>query len=359
VFFDDFESSAGWTTDPDGSDTATTGQWQVGNPQPTSSGGVTLQLGDTVSGVNDLVTGATAGASAGVADIDNGDTTVRSPSISLPSGTGLELTFSWYFAHLNNATSADYLRLNVVSGGTTLVFEQLGAGVNRPGSWSQASVDLSGFAGQTVALQFEAADAAGGSLIEAGIDDVRIAESTAPVVVFSDDFETGQGWATDPDGTDTATTGQWERGDPQPTSSGGTTLQLGDTVSGVNDLVTGAVAGASAGVADIDNGDTTIRSPSISLPSGSSLELTFSWYFAHLNNASSADYLRVSVVSGGTTLVFEQLGAGVNRSGSWAQASVDLSGFAGQTIQIQVEAADAAGASLIEAGIDDVTVTAG
>ena len=358
VFFDDFESSQGWTTDPDGTDTATSGEWEVGNPQPTSNGGVTLQLGDTVSGVNDLVTGATAGANAGVDDIDNGDTTVRSPSISLPAGSGYELTFSWYFAHLNNATAADYLRLNVVGGGTTLVFEELGAGLNRPGSWTQASVDLSGFAGQSIQLQFEAADAAGASLIEAGIDDVEIAESTAPAVVFSDDFETGQGWTTDPDGNDTATTGQWERADPQPTSNGGVTLQLGDPVSGVNDLVTGALAGANAGVDDIDNGDTTIRSPSISLPSGTSLELTFSWYFAHLNNATSADYLRVSVVSGGTTLVFQQLGAGVNRPGAWAQASVDLSSFAGQSVQIQIEAADAAGGSLIEAGIDDVVITA-
>jgi subtilisin family serine protease len=359
VFFDDFESAQGWVTDPNNNDTATTGQWERADPQPTSNSGVTLQLGDPVSGVNDLVTGAIAGANAGVDDIDNGDTTIRSPSIPLPSGTGLELTFSWYFAHLNNATSADYLRVFVVSGGTTQVFQVLGAGVNRPGAWTQASVDLSSFAGQTIQIQIEAADAGGPSLIEAGIDDVRIAESTAPVVVFSDDFESAQGWVTDPNNNDTATTGQWERADPQPTSNSGVTLQLGDPVSGVNDLVTGAIAGANAGVDDIDNGDTTIRSPSIPLPSGTGLELTFSWYFAHLNNATSADYLRVFVVSGGTTQVFQVLGAGVNRPGAWTQASVDLSSFAGQTIQIQIEAADAGGPSLIEAGIDDVTVTAG
>ncbi|HJY38517.1 MAG TPA: M36 family metallopeptidase, partial [Steroidobacteraceae bacterium] len=34
-------------------------------------------------------------------------------------------------------------------------------------------------------------------------------------VVFSDDFETNLGWVTNPNGTDTATTGMWERGDPQ------------------------------------------------------------------------------------------------------------------------------------------------
>jgi Zn-dependent metalloprotease len=363
VFFDDFESNQGWVTDPNNNDTATTGVWERGDPQATSSGGVQLQLGNAVSGSNTLVTGAPAGSGAGSFDIDNGDTTVRSPSISLPSGSGLELTFSYFFAHLNNATSADYLRLFVLSSsGTTQVFQQLGAGVNRAGAWTGASVDLSSFAGQNIMLRFEAADGGGGSLIEAGIDDVRIAPSGGggPGVVFSDNFESAQGWVTDPNNNDTATSGEWERANPQPTSNGGVALQLGDTVSGSNDLVTGATAGSSAGVEDIDNGDTTIRSPSISLPSGSGLELTFSYYFAHLNNATSADYLRLFVVTGsGTTQVFQQLGAGVNRAGVWTGATVNLSAFAGQTIQIQIEAADAGGGSLIEAGIDDVVVTAG
>ena len=44
--------------------------------------------------------------------------------------------------------------------------------------------------------------------------------------VYFDNFETATGWATNPDGTDTATTGQWERGDPAATTSSGT-KQLG------------------------------------------------------------------------------------------------------------------------------------
>ena len=48
-------------------------------------------------------------------------------------------------------------------------------------------------------------------------------------------FETDKGWTRNPAGTDTATGGTWERGDPQSTSSSGV-KQLGTTVSGVNDL---------------------------------------------------------------------------------------------------------------------------
>jgi glucose/arabinose dehydrogenase len=175
--------------------------------------------------------------------------------------------------------------------------------------------------------------------------------------VYFDNFETATGWAANPNGTDTATTGQWVRGDPAATSSG-VTLQLGTTVSGSNDLVTGAAAGTGAGSFDVDGGTTSIQSPQISLPSGATLTLSFSWYLAHLNNATAADFFRVSVVSGtNVTQVFNQAGAATNRAGAWATATVNLSSFAGQTIRLRVDAADAATASLVEAGVDDVRIT--
>jgi subtilisin family serine protease len=173
--------------------------------------------------------------------------------------------------------------------------------------------------------------------------------------VFSDTFETSLGWTTNPNGTDTATTGQWQRGDPAATSSG-VTLQLGTTTSGSNDLVTGASAGTSAGSFDVDGGVTTIQSPAITLPSSGTLTLTFSWYLAHLNNSSSADFFRCTVVAGSASTVFQQLGAATNRAGSWATATVNLSGFAGQTLRLRFEAADASTASLVEAGVDDVRI---
>jgi len=176
--------------------------------------------------------------------------------------------------------------------------------------------------------------------------------------VFFDDFEAARGWTTNPNGTDTATTGAWERGDPEATSSG-IALQLGTTVSGVNDLVTARLAGASAGVNDVDSGTTSVQSPAITLPSTGTLSLSFSWYLAHLNNATSADFYRVSVVnSGGTaTTVFTQAGAAANRAGAWATATANLGAFAGQSIRLRIECADAATGSLIECGTDDVRIT--
>ncbi len=38
---------------------------------------------------------------------------------------------------------------------------------------------------------------------------------------FDDDFEAARGWVTNPDGTDTATSGAWQRGNPDGTASNG------------------------------------------------------------------------------------------------------------------------------------------
>ena len=176
VFFDNFETSLGWTTNPSGADTAVTGQWVRANPEQTSSG-VVLQLGTTVSGSNDLVTGPLAGTSAGANDVDGGVTSIQSPAIALPAAGTITLSFSWYLAHLNNATSADYFRVRVVGSTTTTVLNQLGSATTRAGAWGSASANISGHAGQTVRILIDTADAATASLIEAGVDDVRITAS--------------------------------------------------------------------------------------------------------------------------------------------------------------------------------------
>ena len=180
-----------------------------------------------------------------------------------------------------------------------------------------------------------------------------------PDTVFFDDFETSRGWVRDPFGTDTATVGVWERNNPQQTSYFGAVMQLGTTVSGSNDLVTEASAGSSVGSFDVDGGVTSALSPEVNLPSDT-ITLRYSWYFAHLNNSSSADFFRVSVVtSSGTTPVHQQLGSGTTRSASWQTVTINLSSFAGETIQLLIETADASTPSLVEAGVDDVRITRG
>lgn len=178
-----------------------------------------------------------------------------------------------------------------------------------------------------------------------------------PVTVFSDNFESSQGWTVNPNNSDTATLGLWERGDPETTNSSGV-KQQGTTVSGSNDLVTGRLAGGSAGAFDIDGGVTSIRSPNIALPAGQQLTLSFSYYLAHGTNSSTADYLRVKVVGNTTQTLLEELGAANDDDAAWITFSGNLDSFAGQTVYLLIEAADASGASLVEAAVDDVAIVA-
>ncbi|MEV4757618.1 M28 family metallopeptidase [Micromonospora sp. NPDC049559] len=302
-----------------------------------------------------------------VYDGDNSDGTGAGPG---PAGSAqIEQTIQSYFTSIGVATRgtdfdgrSDYgpfISAGIPAGGTF-------TGAEGIKSSAQASL-WGGTAGAAFDGCYHRACDTTGNINDTALD--RNADAVAHTVwtladtapptgstVYSDTFETATGWTVDPSGTDTATLGQWERGDPAATSSGVAT-QLGTTVSGSFDLVTGAQAGGSAGAYDLDGGVSTIQSPPITLPASGTLTLTFSWYLAHLNNASSADYLRVRVVGTSTTTVLNATGAASDRAAAWQSASSLLSGHAGQTVRIVIDAADGSGASLVEAAVDDVKIT--
>jgi hypothetical protein len=173
-FFDDLEGAKGWRGNPDGTDTATAGRWQRGNPEPTAYRGP-KQLGTTVSGSRALVTGTKAGASAGSNDLDGGVATIRSTSIALPETVG-PLTFRYYLAHSAASSSADWLRVWVegADGTRTLVLEEVGAANDDDATWARASIPMAPWAGQAVRIVIGAADGGPGNLVEAAVDDVRI-----------------------------------------------------------------------------------------------------------------------------------------------------------------------------------------
>ena len=173
---------------------------------------------------------------------------------------------------------------------------------------------------------------------------------------FFDDFEGSKGWALDPDGTDTAISGRWQRGNPALTTTYGRPRQLDVTTSGSRALVTGAAVGTSTGANDLD-GTTTIRSSPIALPARVG-PLSFRYYLAHGANASPDDWFRVWVeaADGTRTLVREELGAADDDAAAWASARVAMDPWAGQTVRIILAAADEGTDSLVEAAVDDVRI---
>jgi hypothetical protein len=181
----------------------------------------------------------------------------------------------------------------------------------------------------------------------AGLDDTHCGP-------LDDDFETGRGWQFDPDGTDTATGGAWERAIAKLSKSGGKVRQRRYGYSARYTLVTGAARGANANANDLD-GLTSVRSPQFELgdPGSSGWTVQFRYTFAHAANSSAADYLRLTV--GGDEL-WRQSGAASNRKAAWRLVTLSLDDYAGQEIRLSFEAADGAANSLVEAALDDVRV---
>jgi carboxypeptidase T len=176
AFDDDFEVSRGWAINPDGTDTATSGRFERGNPSPTTSNGP-KQLGTTTSGSRALVTGKAAGSSASANDLD-GRTSARSAAIPLPAAAGQKLTFRYVFAHNASSTSADRFTAIVegTGGAQTTVFSRSGAATDLDGAWRSVSVSLNAWAGQTIHIRFVAIDGGAGNLVEVEVDDVRVTQ---------------------------------------------------------------------------------------------------------------------------------------------------------------------------------------
>ncbi len=175
--YDDIEVNRGWVRDPWGTDTATSGQWQIGAPQATHVHGP-KQLGRAASGRYALVTGAAAGSSANANDLDGGTTTVRSLPVRLPDDPAAfgDLSFVYYLAHRPDSSTGDYLKAFIEdeAGVLTPVFEELGAANDDDAAWAMARANIDAWAGQTIRIVFQARDGARNGLVEAAIDDVRI-----------------------------------------------------------------------------------------------------------------------------------------------------------------------------------------
>jgi len=170
ALYDTFETSGGWTSDPLGTDSATGGAWERGNPAKTYR-----QAGTVPSASRALVTGKRAGARVSSYDVDGGVTTVRSAPVTLPAEVG-SLTFRYYLAHSSASSSADYFRAYVegADGTRVLVRQELGAANSDLPKWTTVTVPMTPWAGQTIRIVFEAADRGRASVVEAAVDDVRI-----------------------------------------------------------------------------------------------------------------------------------------------------------------------------------------
>lgn len=95
---DDLErGAAGWRVDPDGTDTADSGRWELGAPERTEAFEFVLQPGGAWSGRNAFVTGAARGNDPSDNDVHGGRTTLESPPFPLAGLRAPGLSYQVYF----------------------------------------------------------------------------------------------------------------------------------------------------------------------------------------------------------------------------------------------------------------------
>jgi hypothetical protein len=165
-------------------------------------------------------------------------------------------------------------------------------------------------------------------------------------ITFEDDFNSDMGW----DVTNGATEGNWVRATP---SEGGIRCDAGTDADGSGMcFVTG-----NSGTEDVDGGTTTLYSPEMEFGDGAVLAYS-RWY----SNGSECgggdpnnDYFYVDVnVNGGGWENLETVGPVAESSGGWYNVEHALSGDG--TIQVRFVCGDLNTGSIIEAGVDAVSI---
>jgi len=173
--FDTIEVESGWTVNAEGGDNATTGTWTRVDPNGTSA---QPEDDHTITpGVICWVTGdAPAGQGVGTNDVDGGTTTLYSPIYDMSGATKAKAKYyRWYSNNQGDNANQDPWIVQVRNnGGAWTEVENTTATLHE---WSLRSVDvldLYGGALGNVQLRFIAQDTAGGSIVEAGVDDFEI-----------------------------------------------------------------------------------------------------------------------------------------------------------------------------------------
>jgi choice-of-anchor B domain-containing protein len=174
-----------------------------------------------------------------------------------------------------------------------------------------------------------------------------------------DEFEAPSGWTV----SGGATSGQWERADPEPTSENLGQVQTGSDHTpspGTLCWVTGPLAGTVPGSFDVDGGQTILTSPVFDLTGIPNPRLSYwRWYVSGVLFTPTSDFWVVEASSNAgaswTTVETTDLG-----EPEWLHVDVAIDSFVVPTSQVRFRftAQDTGAGSVTEAAIDDFTIYA-
>ena len=180
---------------------------------------------------------------------------------------------------------------------------------------------------------------------------------------FVDEMESDTAWHGGGLGEDTAGTGRWERADPhQAANSGGEICQPEDdhTAAGTDCWVTGA-ASSGVGSDDVDGGKTVLYSPRFDLENATEVMVSYwRWYSNDLGTNDDPEdiwLVEISNDDGATWTDVENTNASSN---AWVEVSFALADYFAVpgTVVMRFTANDDVNGSLVEALVDDFTLSA-
>ena len=173
----DFETPVGFSAGAPGDD-ATTGVWVRVNPIGTEA---QPENDNSNDGIVAWVTGqGTQGGGLGENDIDGGTTSLVSNRIDLSATESATISYArWYSNNTGAAPNADVFEVFVSNddGQNYVPVETVGpVGAGTSGGWIETGFNVADFVEptSTIRVKFVASDLGDGSVVEAGIDDVRI-----------------------------------------------------------------------------------------------------------------------------------------------------------------------------------------
>jgi len=192
----DMESAMGWGLAPSG-DTATAGEWELVDPNGTNS----QPEDDHTPGA-----GAQCWITAQVGDVDNGRTTLWSPSMDLTALSNPFMSYWRWYSNSQGINVNDRLRVNISADGGASWTSVEEVGPTPPqtsGGWFRHSFRVADFITPTnqVILRVRASDFGADSVVEAAIDDFELfdvvciaslADCNGNAIVDSDDIASGR-----------------------------------------------------------------------------------------------------------------------------------------------------------------------
>jgi hypothetical protein len=307
--FDDGNGNNRWYAD--------NGVWQVGAP---SYGPATNSAGCRAYSCPNC---ATTGLTGGYPNLSN-SRLIRIQTFTVPSASLFPRLRFWHWFAFGSPTGggADYgvVEVSVSGGPWQAVSPQY---YYSGGDWTYASVDFSAFAGQSVQIAFHLVGQSYSSAPGWYFDNI-VFESGMPVLNNPEGWENGIGdWYPDQ--------GIWQVGTPTK-SAGAPTNSLGaQAESGTNCAATLLNANYPA----YPNSDSRLISPPFILPTISSSPFLRFWHWYSLGPATGGAPDQASVeIRVGTNNWQTISPIYTGNSGSWSEPFIDLSPFAGESVQL-------------------------